>query len=127
MALSVSTERVKEKSGIADTDYDTAIDNLIAEFVPVMEASLDPVWLADSGVADTLNLGATEIVCGEFLLQMAREPGASEGFSFNGFEVFSRKVVQEAESLKAQGSTRLAPYLARTSTVVVLTGKDEAE
>ncbi|HEY0867647.1 MAG TPA: hypothetical protein VGE01_09715 [Fimbriimonas sp.] len=118
MPLTVTRSRVKEKCGIGDTEYDTAIDNLIAELVPVIEHELEAAALGDAEILTALNLGATEIVCAEFVLQVAREPGASEGFNLNGVELFSRKAAQDAESLRTQADARLAPYRRSLSRVV---------
>lgn len=80
MAITVTRSRVKEKCGISGTDYDSTIDNLIDEQVPVIEYAIRDEVLADSsaGLQATLELGATEIVCGEFMGQRLREPGAAD-------------------------------------------------
>lgn len=127
MSLTISRSRVKEKCGIGDSTYDTSIDNLITELLPVIEASIDTAYVGSEEVLPTLNLGATEIVCSEVLTQLNREPGATEGFAFNGLQVFGRKGLDDAGNLKAQGVARLAPFLRPTTSVVAIQGKETAE
>ena len=107
MSLSVTRAKVKEKAGIDVTDFDAAIDNLIADWIPVIEYALLPWALADTGNAGlqaTLNLGAAELNAGEFLAQIGRKPGVL---------VLSplRRVPSDAYGLKEQGAARLRPYV----------------
>ena len=73
--MTVTRSRVKERCAISDTNYDTTIDNLIADLVPAIEFSVDPLLVAssDTGLQATLNLAALELVCGEFLALRLRE------------------------------------------------------
>lgn len=110
MSLSVTRARVKEKCGIADSSSDSAIDNLIAEMVPAIEFSVSPEFVADTsntGLQALLNLGALELVCGEFLDQLLRPPGTSEGLSMFGLTLSPAP----PSGIGAQGAARLAPYL----------------
>ena len=112
MALSVTRARVKEKCGFTGTTYDATIDNLISEMAGVIEHSIHPGHIADTGNAGlqaTLNLGATEIVCAEFLEQLAREPGASEKLTIG--ELSLEPVNDPAFFIRKQGWARLKPYL----------------
>ena len=114
MPLSVTLLRVKERCGIADSSYDTPITNLISDIVPALNFAIDPVAMAseDSNLAAYLNLGALELVCGEFLAQLSREPGALDSISFGGLNVSGPKVdPADPSGLKAQGSARLRPFL----------------
>lgn len=107
--------RVKEKCGVVGTAEDTLIDHLIADLTPVVSYALRPEALADPavGVQSTLNLGATEIVAGEFLAQRIRAPGALDGWRLGGIEVrpFAGRDVRDPFGLIAQGWARLRPYL----------------
>jgi hypothetical protein len=122
MSLNVSRDAVKRKCRIEGSDYDGMIDALIAEQVPVIEHALQPEYLGDTentGLQATLNLGATEIVAGEFLAELFREPGAYEEVEFGDFRVGSRLVfhsggVSDPFLLKQQGWARLLPYLKPT-------------
>jgi hypothetical protein len=111
MSLSVTRSRVKEKCGIAVTTYDTTIDNLIAEIVPVIQYAIREEHIADTGnspLQATLNLGATEIVSAEFLDQLGREPGAFETVSLDGFEL--KPSAAPAFILRRRGLARLRPF-----------------
>ncbi len=116
MALSVTRAKVKERCGITGTTYDAPIDNLITDHVAAVEFAVRPEHIADtgnSGLQATLNLGAMEIVCGEFVEQLYREPGALEMVRLGDFELFppSSRHWGLGFDLKAQGWARLAPYL----------------
>jgi hypothetical protein len=112
MALSVTRARVKEKCGISGTTYDSTIDNLISEMAAVIEHFVRPEHIADTGntgLQATLNLGATEIVCGEFLDQLSREPGALEKIVLGDLEL--EPAHGPAFFIRKQGWGRLRPYL----------------
>jgi len=115
MSLVVATAKVKDKAGITGSTYDTKIASLIGEWVPSLEFAIEVAFINDTGnvgLQATLNLGATEMVAGEFLAQLAREPGGSEGLFFGWLEVrpaFSD--LNDPFGLKAQGALRLQPYL----------------
>lgn len=116
MSLTVTRARVKEKCGQTGTAYDSTIDNLIAEIVPVVEFAVREDCLLDTGNAGlqaTLTLGATEIVCGEFAAQLLREPGAVERVQVGSMlvEPFAGKSVADPSELIAAGWARLRPYL----------------
>ena len=118
MALSVSRATVKEKCRIAVTDFDTEIDDLIAEQLPVVEFSILEKHIADTGntnLQKALNLGAAEVIAGEFLAQSFREPGAAEQLVV-GEVTFGSRLPQRASlidpfGLKSQGLQRLAPFM----------------
>lgn len=132
MSLVVTLAKVKEKAGISVSTYDTKVSNLITEWVPAVEYALDPAFLNDTGntgLQATLNLGATELVAGEFLAQLAREPGGSESLAFGWVEVHpSFKDLTDPFGLKNQGALRLAPFLKDRDTLTgalgVLAGGD---
>lgn len=109
MPITITRTRVKEKCNISVTTYDTTIDNLIAEFGPVVELSIQPSALADSSLAGTLDLGATEIVCGEVLAQIRRQenalPPSAETCGCRGFDP------TDPSGLAKRGWSRLRPYL----------------
>jgi len=114
MSLSVTRARVKEKCGIAVTTYDSTIDNLIAELVPVIQYAIRDEHLADAGNAPlqaTLNLGATEIVAAEFLDQLAREPGTFDTVVLEGFEL--RPSAAPIAWLRGRALARLRPFSKR--------------
>ena len=135
MSLSVTLSKVKEKAGISVTTYDTKVTNLIADWIPVLEYAIDPAFLndlANTGLQATLNLGATELVAGEFLSQLAREPGGSESLMFGWLEVQpSFKDLTDPFGLKRQGAVRIAPFVKDPDSLIgafgVLTGGSRSD
>lgn len=120
MALNVTRDTIKKKCRISVSDFDSEIDALISEQLPVIEFAILQEHIDDtgnSGLQATLNLGAAEVIAGEFLAQAHREPGASESLYFvevsfgtrppHGFEA----TIADPFGLKEQGWKRLAPYL----------------
>jgi hypothetical protein len=108
---------VKEKCGIAVTDYDTTIDNLIAEQLPAIEYSVRPEHISDgnAGLQATLNLAAAEIVCGEFLAQLGRTPGYLDRLRLGDLEIWPAR-----SGLTESGWSRLHPFLKEDSGTYVL-------
>lgn len=116
MTLTILPDRVKAKSGLTGPEFDAEIAALVAELGPVIEASIDPCFLspdAGSGVRAVLELGATEVVAGELLEQMWREPGALDRVSVGPVSVQppSIEVLRHVLGLRERGWARLAPYL----------------
>jgi hypothetical protein len=115
MSLSVTRAKVKAMCGIDDSDYDSAIDTLIADIVPVIEFSLKPEHIAatgDTGLQATLNLAAAEIVSGEFVAQISRKPGAADAIQIGDVKISPYLAeVNDPSGLKAQGEARLRPFL----------------
>lgn len=120
MALSVSVATIKRKCKITVSDFDTEIDETIDEQLPAIEFALEPSFVDDignTGLQATLNLGASEIVAGEFLAQQFREPGASEELDFYDIRFgvrnwqFGDSSVSDPFGLREIGWLRLAPYL----------------
>lgn len=116
MALTVTRARIKEKCAVTDTSYDTAIDNILADYVPAIEFAVRPEYVSDSGntgLQATLNLGALEVCCGEFVAQRLREPGAAEGIQVDGLSLtpFFSRSARDPSGLVLAGWTRLKPFL----------------
>ncbi len=114
MPLTITRSRVKEKCSIADSSFDTTIDNLLAEMRPVLEFSLQDSALAspDSALIATLNLGATEIVCGEFLAQRLWQPGVAETVTLGDLRIQpSATLLDRPALLIRQGYARLQPFM----------------
>ncbi len=120
MSLTVTRATVKRKCRISITDFDSEIDDLISEQLPAIEFSVLPNHIADtgnSGLQATLNLGAAEVIAGEFMAQAYREPGAGEELRFLDMTIGQRPPYQVLISIadpfgiKKQGWARLAPYL----------------
>ena len=119
MPLTISLEAVRSKCGLADTDFDSLILALIAEQRPAIEEMIRPD--AMSGSLVVLNLGATEIVAGEFLAQLCRQPGWSDQIVVQGLAIhpYVGRDPLDPFGLKAQGWGRLRGYLRVDPTVGV--------
>ncbi len=137
MSLTVTRDAVKAKAAIDGSTYDSAIDDLIDEWVPVLEFAIIPAELSDAtaGLVSTLDLGAVEVIAGEFIAQLARSPGAYDSIKIGDLEIrpFFRPLASDPSGLKDQGRRRLRPFLkpeavsALMSTVLTATGKDGVE
>ena len=115
MSLSVTRARVKERCGVADTTYDSAIDNVIADYVAAIEFAIESEYIADTanvGLQATLNLGALEICCGEFYAQRFREPGAGDVLELDGISLrpLFDQSARDPSGLVLAGWSRLAPF-----------------
>jgi hypothetical protein len=118
MALTVTVATVRAKCRILDTEFDSEIEDLIEEQLPVIEFSVLAEHIGDtgnSGLQATLNLGAAEIIAGEFLAQTFREPGVAELIQVGELEIGDRlpprAPIIDPYLLKEQGWRRIAPYL----------------
>ena len=116
MALTVTRARIKERCAVSDSSYDSAIDNIIADYVAPVEFAIRDEYVADIGSAGlqaTLTLGALEICCGEFVAQRCREVGAADAISLEGISMtpFLMKSARDLSGLIASGWARLNPFL----------------
>ncbi len=116
MSLIVTRARIKEKCAVTDSSYDSAIDNILADYVLPIEFAMRQEHIADTGnlgLQATLNLGALEICCGEFVSQRLREPGAAEGIEVDGLVLtpFIQMSARDPSGLVIAGWTRLKPFL----------------
>lgn len=118
MALVVTVATVRAKCRIPDTSLDAEIDALIDEQLPVIEYSILAEHIAntgDTGLQATLNLGAAEVIAGEFLAQTFREPGVAEVIEIGELKIGDRlpprAPINDPHLLKDQGWKRLAPYV----------------
>jgi len=112
--ITISITDIKRKCMVAETcqTYDAAIQALITEMQPALEHAIAPEYLQEdsgAGLQATLKLGMTEMLCGEFLAQRAREPGATEDFQVGQLRLGA--CLERGKALREQGSARLAPYL----------------
>lgn len=116
MSLTVTRARIKEKCAVTDSSYDSAIDNIITDYVAAIEFAIRSEYVADTGNSDlqaTLNLAALEVCCGEFMAQRYREPGAGESTSIEGVSLtpFLVKSARDPSGLIQSGWNRLKPFL----------------
>lgn len=115
MAIVVTRDAVKRTAAVSSSTWDSQVDALIADLVPVIEYTLSPDALADSALEAVLSRGATEIIAGEFLAQRLREEGATESFEAGGVRVgespLSGTDLGDPYGLIQRGWARLMPFL----------------
>lgn len=125
MPLTVTLAGVKAKAALTDTAYDTAVSDLVAEFVPLLEYWIAPAALgsADTRLTGLLDTAATEYVAGEVLAQLGREPGALHDVTVGNLTVKARWSgdVRDPSGLIVSSLVRLAPFL-RTDVTPSITG-----
>jgi len=115
MGIVVTRDAVKRTAALSSSTYDSQIDALIGDLVPVIEYTLAPDALSDSALEAVLSRGTTEIIAGEFLAQRLREEGATESFEAGGVRVgespHSRADLGDPYGLIQRGWARLMPFL----------------
>lgn len=132
MALSVSRARVKERCGESGTAFDTAIDHLIEDHLPAIEFAIRDDWIAsgDAGVVATLNVGALEILTGEFMALRFRQPGAADHVRDGEVETVPYRGYDPADPYGQVrvGWRRLRPYLKQNGLIsdTILAAGDRA-
>jgi hypothetical protein len=107
---------VKEKCSLTVSTYDSTIDSLIVEQGAAISYALKPEYIGDgldANLQATLDLGATEVVCGELMAQICREPGATEGIALGEIQIWPTKrgSMNDPYLLIEAGWTRLRPFL----------------
>lgn len=72
--ITVSAVRVRKKARLDET-YDADIQETIDEMVPYIESKIEQEYLdtEDTNIQAIINLGATEIIVGEFLGELIGE------------------------------------------------------
>ncbi|MCX6374534.1 MAG: hypothetical protein NTU88_00590 [Armatimonadetes bacterium] len=113
MAITITRAEIKRKCMIpsSDTTYDSDIDALIIEMQPSVEYTIADVYLNDTSntkLQAVLKLGILEVMSGEALQQLRREPGVSEDLSVAGVSIGARK--DHGATLIEQGTSRLQPF-----------------
>jgi len=116
MSLFVDHNKVKVWCGITETDLDTEILSVISTLVPPIEYAIKPEHIADAsntGLQSTLNLGALEIVAGEYFAILSHKPGTFDTVTVDRFEVrpYVGTDANDPSGWKNQGWARLRPYL----------------
>jgi hypothetical protein len=110
MSLTISRDRIKERCMISVSDYDSLIDNLIADLEPMIEFAIRDEYLLDSdaGLQAMLSYGALQIGTGEFMKCLLRKVGFAESI---GYGVAVPMIgTQRAEEAQA-GWMTLKPFL----------------
>ena len=118
--LTVDKTRVAKKLKLDPTEHEGNIDALIAEMLPLISLKIETEYLetADANIQSILNLGATEIVTGEYLKEMANSEEDSDSFTAGIVKVGENKAVQNrgkrANEWIESGWSKLKDYLKPT-------------
>jgi hypothetical protein len=112
--MTVTVEAVRMKAGLDGDAYEDEITALLDAFLPALAYAVRPEHHADpdAGLQATLDLAATEIVAGELLAQIWREPGAAEDIRLGDLRLTPLvRDLADPFGLIRRGWERLRPYL----------------
>ncbi|MCE9558778.1 MAG: hypothetical protein K8R88_07480 [Armatimonadetes bacterium] len=113
MAFNVTVADVQKLSGAPPSTYDTQIQFMIDLFTNSLPGLVETKFVSDGAIFQVLNLAGTEIVAGEFIAWLYRQPGYADRVKIGTVELipFLGKSASDPSGLKAQGQKRLRPYL----------------
>lgn len=113
MAFNVTISAVQQLAGVPATTYDSQISFLISLITEPYTLAVEPAFSADGGAFMMMSLACTEMVAGELLAWLGRQPGASDQLDFGMLSVrpVAVKDPNDPSGLKAQGVARMRPYL----------------
>lgn len=112
----VNVERVRKKSRL-DESYDLDIKETIEEMIPFIESKIDEVYLNtdDISIQSIINLGATEIVIGEFIKEQSNDEEDSISLGVGPIKIgensSSKNRMSRAKDFLDSGWEKLKPYL----------------
>jgi hypothetical protein len=116
IVIIVSTERVRKKARL-DESYDQDIQATIDEMVAFIESKVDVKYLntEDTCIQTIINLGATEIITGEFIKEQANDEEDSVSLGVGPLK-FGENSAAKSRSSRAKdyiesGWDKLKPYL----------------
>lgn len=113
MAFNITVAMVQQLSGVASGVYDTQITFLIGLISEPYVLAVDPEYALDGGAFQLMSLAATEMVAGEFVAWLYRQPAFADELDFGTVSI--RPYVglnpNDPSGLKAQGMARMRPYL----------------
>ncbi|QZY56704.1 hypothetical protein [Crassaminicella profunda] len=115
----VQAERVRKKARL-DESFDSDIQETILEMTPYIESKIDNEYLdtEDITIQSIINLGATEIITGEFLKEQANDEDDGVSLGVGPIKI-SENVSSKSRSSRAKdfinsGWMKLEPYLKDT-------------
>lgn len=120
--LDIKVDRVRKKAGLDET-HDEDIQTTITEMIPYLKSKIKEEYLQDVSILPILNLGATEIIAGQFKSEIAEE--SKEIDLTMGPVKVSEKVSEKDQSksklllskdLESKGWEKLKPYLRKNNT-----------
>lgn len=117
--ITVSAARVRKKARL-DATYDIDIQETIDEMVPYIESKVSDSYLnaEDTNTQAIINLGATEIITGEFIKEQANDEDDGVSLGVGPIKISDNSSVKSRSSRAKDyidsGWKKLKPYLRTT-------------
>ncbi|WMM26666.1 hypothetical protein RBU61_08305 [Tissierella sp. MB52-C2] len=114
--IEVKVERVRKKARL-DESYDEDIQDTIEEMTPFIESKIDKEYLntEDTSIQSIINLGATEIIIGEFIKEQSNDEDDSVSLGVGPIKIgensSSKNRMSRAKDFVNDGWEKLKPYL----------------
>ena len=114
--IEVKVERVRKKVRL-DESYDEGIQETIEEMIPFIESKIDNEYLDsdDKSIKAIINLGATEIIVGEFIKEQSNDEDDSISLGVGPIKIgensSSKNRMSRAKDFLDSGWEKLKPYL----------------
>ncbi|MEY8415305.1 hypothetical protein AAK964_03320 [Tissierella praeacuta] len=114
--IEIKAERVRKKARL-DESYDIDIQDTIEEMIPFIESKIDEVYLNtdDISIQSIINLGATEIIVGEFIKEQSNDEEDSVSLGVGPIKIgensSSKNRMSRAKDFLDSGWEKLKPYL----------------
>lgn len=114
--IEVKVERVRKKARL-DESFDEDIQETIEEMIPFIESKIDEVYLNtdDTSIQSIINLGATEIIIGEFIKEQSNDEDDSVSLGVGPIKIgensSSKNRMSRAKDFINDGWEKLKPYL----------------
>ncbi|MGJ0848447.1 hypothetical protein ACR77J_17290 [Tissierella praeacuta] len=114
--ITVKVERVRKKARL-DESYDIDIQETIEEMIPFIESKIDEAYLNtdDTSIQSIINLGATEIIIGEFIKEQSNDEDDSVSLGVGPIKIgensSSKNRMSRAKDFLNDGWEKLKPYL----------------
>ncbi|MBL8049201.1 MAG: hypothetical protein JNJ45_11025 [Chthonomonas sp.] len=113
MAFNVTVAQVQQLAGVPSGTYDTQISFLITLITEPYTLAVDPALALDGGAFQMMSLACVEMVAGELVAWLYRQPGYADELDFAMISVrpYAGLNPNDPSGLKAQGMGRMHPYL----------------
>ncbi|WP_353096313.1 hypothetical protein [Tissierella praeacuta] len=114
--IEVKVERVRKKARL-DENFDEDIQETIEEVIPFIESKIDEEYLNtdDTSIQSIINLGATEIIVGEFIKEQSNDEDDSVSLGVGPIKIgensSSKNRMNRAKDFINDGWEKLKPYL----------------
>ncbi|CAK7080524.1 hypothetical protein [Tissierella sp.] len=114
--ITVKVERVRKKARL-DESFEEDIQETIEEMIPFIESKIDEVYLNtdDTSIQSIINLGATEVIIGEFIKEQSNDEDDSVSLGVGPIKIgensSSKNRMNRAKDFINDGWEKLKPYL----------------